>query len=96
MMIFSSHIFGIPELSQRESSVSFPMDLLRLFHILIVLQLGKDALDLPHDYLLLGSAPNLGPLIYRWEIKTVRKLLIQKGQDFRGSKAFVSAIFEFV
>ncbi len=26
----------------------------------------------------------------------VRKLLIQKCQDFRGSKAFVSAIFEFV
>ncbi len=26
------------------------------------------SMDLPPDYLLLDSAPNLGPLIYRWEI----------------------------
>ncbi len=46
------------------------------------------------NHLLLNSAPNLGPLISRWEINKFRKL-IQKCQDFRGS-AFVSAIIEFV
>jgi hypothetical protein len=50
----------------------------------------------PHDHLLLDSALNLGPLISCWEINKLKKLLIQKCQDFRGSKAFVSAIFEFV
>ncbi len=42
--------------------------------------------EIPPDHLLLDSAPNLGPLISRWE----------KCQDFRGSKPYVSAIFEFV
>jgi hypothetical protein len=51
---------------------------------------------LPPDHLLLDIAPNLGPLISRWEINQVRKLLIQKCQDFRGSKAFVQQFFEFV
>ncbi len=48
------------------------------------------------------------PIAYNWSVTqildhsyligklTSRKLLIQKCQDFRGSKAFVSAIFEFV
>ncbi len=47
------------------------------------------------------------PITYYWTVplildhsylvgKQVRKLLMQKCQDFRGSKAFVSAIFEFV
>ncbi len=48
------------------------------------------------------------PIIYYWTVPlildhsylvgklTVRKLLIHKFQNFRGSKAFVSASFEFV
>ncbi len=47
------------------------------------------------DHLLLYSAPNLGPLI-SLRNQQVRKMLIQKCEDFKGSKAFVSAIFEFV
>ncbi len=50
----------------------------------------------PPGHLLLNSAPNLGPLIYRWVINKFENLLIQNCQDFRGSKGFVSAIFEFV
>jgi hypothetical protein len=50
----------------------------------------------PYNHLLLDSAPNRGPLISHWEIYKFENLLIQKCQDFRGSKAFVSAIFEFV
>jgi hypothetical protein len=45
--------------------------------------------EVPTDHLLLDSAPNLGLLISRWVIDKVRKLLIQKCQNFRGSKAFV-------
>ncbi len=45
----------------------------------------------PRDHLLLDSVPNLGPLISRWKINK----LIQKCQDVKVSKAFVSAIFEF-
>ncbi len=60
-------------------------------------QVPSGARSLTPDHLLLDSAPNLGPLISRsLGNQQVRKLLIQKFQDFRGSKAFVSAIFEFV
>ncbi len=48
------------------------------------------------DHVLLDSAPKLGPLISRWEVKKFENFLIQKCQDFRGSEAFFSAIFEFV
>jgi hypothetical protein len=49
------------------------------------------------DHLLLDSAPNLGPLIqYLVDILTSSKIADTKCQDFRCSKAFVSAIFEFV
>jgi hypothetical protein len=46
--------------------------------------------ELPPDHLLLDSTPNLEPLRSRWELMQVLKLLKQKCQDFRGSKAFVS------
>jgi hypothetical protein len=46
----------------------------------------------PPDHLLLDSAPNLGPLIFRWEIDKFENFR-HKCQDFRGSKAFVSANF---
>jgi hypothetical protein len=49
---------------------------------------------LPPDHLLLDSAPNLGPLTSRWEINKFENCWY-KSQDFRGSNAFVSAIFEF-
>jgi hypothetical protein len=48
------------------------------------------------DHLLLDSAQNLGPLIYLVGKLTGSKIAVIKGQDFRGSKAFVSAIYEFV
>ncbi len=41
------------------------------------------------DRQLLDSAPNHGPLISLWEINKF-ELLIQKCQDFRGTKAFFS------
>jgi hypothetical protein len=58
---------------------------------------GSIRVHLPPDHLLLDSAPNLGPLISRWEInkfenclyKSVRILEVLK-------KAFVSTNFEFV
>jgi hypothetical protein len=45
------------------------------------------------DHLFLNSAPNLGLHISLGN-EQVRELLIQKCQDLRGSKAFVSAILE--
>ncbi len=61
-----------------------------------MLQIERVSGIVPPANLLLDSAPNLGPLISCWEIKQAQKLLIQKFQDFRSSKAFVTAIFEFV
>jgi hypothetical protein len=50
---------------------------------------------LPPDHLLFDSAPNFGPLISRWEMNKFENCWYKR-QDFRGSKAFVSTIFEFV
>ncbi len=50
----------------------------------------------PPDHLLLDSAPKFWTTHISLGNQQVRKLLIQKCLNFRGSKAFDSAIFEFV
>ncbi len=55
----------------------------------------QHALLLPPGHLLLDSAPNLGPLISRWEINKFENYWY-KCQNFTGSKAVVSEISEFV
>ncbi len=46
------------------------------------------------DHQLLDSVPNLGPLISRWEINKIENFWYKSVRILKGSKAFVSAIFE--
>jgi hypothetical protein len=39
---------------------------------------AKEKPDVPLNHLLLDSAPNIGPLISRWELDKLKKLLKQK------------------
>ncbi len=61
---------------------------------LLTRETGILCITVPSDHLVLDSAPNLGPLISRWEINKFKNCWYKSVRILE--EAFVSAIFEFV